>query len=63
MKNKNDDNRSPYLTPKEHAKASLNLFPSLTLDLTAQYMDLIIFLMFPLIQSVTNFIQRLSLTT
>ena len=43
--NKNGDKLSPYLTPKEHSKASLNLFPSLTLDLTAQYMDLIIFKM------------------
>ena len=48
MENKNGDKLSPRLTPKEHSKASLNLFPSLTLDLTAQYMDLIIFKMFPL---------------
>ena len=58
MENKNGDKLSPCLTPKEHSKASLNLFPSLTL-VTAQYMDLIIFKMFPLIPSFINFIQRL----
>ena len=63
MENKNGVKRLHCLTPKEHSQASLNLFPSLTLDLTAHYMDLILFKMFPLIPNFINFIQRLSLTT